>query len=124
MTIGKIYYLATICGKLEGFLFFMKFPLTIVAGVTVACYVSMMMDTFKDKDLFISEIALAKKCTKWTVIPLVFVTIASMFVPSKEDFLIIAITKNYTPNQVYTMTKEEMKNGIDYFVNQIKELKK
>lgn len=47
-----------------------------------------------------------------------------MFVPSKEDFLIITMTKNYTPEQVYTMTKDELKNSIDYFVNQIKEIKK
>ena len=61
---------------------------------------------------------------KWTVIPLVLVTIISMFVPNKEDFLVIVMTKNYTPEQVYTMTKDELKNSIDYFVNQIKELKK
>lgn len=56
--------------------------------------------------------------------PLMVVTILSMFVPSKEDFLIIVMTKSYTPNQAYTMTKEEMKSGIDYFLNQIKEMKK
>lgn len=124
MTIGQIYYLSTICGKLYDFLFFMKFPLTIGAGIAVASYVAIKMDAFADKDFFSDEIALARKYTKWTVIPLMVVTILSMFVPSKEDFLIIVMTKSYTPNQVYTMTKEEMKNGIDYFVNQIKEIKK
>lgn len=124
MTIGQIYYLATICGKLYDFLFFMKFPLTIGAGITVASYVAIKMDAFTDKDFFSDEIALAKKSMKWTVIPLIVVTILSMFVPNKEDFLIVVMTKNYTPEQVYTMTKEEMKSGIDYFLNQVKELKK
>ena len=124
MTIGQIYYLATICGKLYDFLFFMKFPLTIGAGIAVAYYVAIKMDAFTDKDFFSDEIALAKKSMKWTVIPLVLVTIISMFVPNKEDFLVIVMTKNYTPEQVYTMTKDELKNSIDYFVNQIKELKK
>lgn len=124
MTIGQIYYLSTICGKLYGFLFFMKFPLTISAGIAVACYVAIKMDAFTDEDFFEKEVALARKCTKWTVIPLMIVAILSMFVPTKEDFLIITMTKDYTPEQVYTMTKEEMKSGIDYFLNQIKELKK
>ena len=124
MTIGKIYYLATICGKLYGFLFFMKFPLTIGAGIAVACYVAIKMDAFTDEDFFEKEVALAQKCTKWTVIPLMVVATLSMFVPTKEDFLIITMTKNYTPEQVYTMTKDELKNSIDYFVNQIEEIKK
>lgn len=61
MTIGQIYYLATICGKLYDFLFFMKFPLTIGAGIAVASYVAIKMDAFTDKDFFSDEIALAKK---------------------------------------------------------------
>lgn len=124
MTIGNIYYLATICDKLYGFLFFIKFPLTIGAGIAVASYVAIKMDAFTDKDFFSDEIALARKCTQWTVIPLMIVAILSMFVPTKEDFLIITMTKDYTPQQVYSMTKDELKSSIDYFVNQIKEIKK
>lgn len=52
MTIGQIYYLSTICGKLYNFLFFMKFPLTIGAGIAVAYYVAIKMDAFTDKDFF------------------------------------------------------------------------
>ncbi|MDU1176035.1 MAG: hypothetical protein E6987_00340, partial [Peptoniphilus harei] len=81
-------------------------------------------DAFTDEDFFEKEVALAQKCTKWTVIPLMVVATLSMFVPTKEDFLIITMTKNYTPEQVYTMTKDELKNSIDYFVNQIEEIKK
>lgn len=61
---------------------------------------------------------------KWSFILLIFTMIASLFVPNKNDFLIITMTKNYTSEQVYTMTKGEFKNSIDYFVNQTKELKK
>ncbi len=118
MTIGQIYYLSTICGKLYGFLFIIKFPLIIVAGLAVSYYIDTKCGSFQS-----DESNVAKKCMKWTVIPLAFVIITSMFVPSKEDFLIITMTNNYTPEQAYTMTKEEMKSGIDYFLNQIKELK-
>lgn len=119
MTIGQIYYLATICGKLYSFLFIIKFPLIIVAGLAVSYYIDTKCGSFQS-----DESNVAKKCMKWTVIPLAFVIITSMFVPSKEDFLVIVMTKNYTPEQVYTMTKDELKNSVDYFVNQIKELKK
>lgn len=119
MTIGQIYYLATICGKLYSFLFIIKFPLIIVAGLAVSYYIDTKCGSFQS-----DELNVAKKCMKWTVIPLMVVTILSMFVPNKEDFLVITMTKNYTPEQAYTMTKEELKNSIDYFVNQIKEIKK
>lgn len=119
MTIGQIYYLLTICGKLYSFLFVIKFPLIIVAGLAVSYYIDTKCGLYQS-----DESNMAKKCMKQTVIPLAFVITTSMFVPSKEDFLIITMTKNYTPEQVYTMTKDELKNSIDYFVNQIKEIKK
>ena len=123
MTIGKIYYLSTICGKLYWFLFFIKFPLFIAGGLAVAYYFDLKLDPFKDAESNVEEFKLAKKCTKWTVVSLIFTVVISLLIPNKDDFLIVAMTKNYTPEQVYTMTKEEMKSGIDYFLNQIKELK-
>lgn len=83
-----------------------------------------MCSSFGHDNSDIEELQSAKKYMKWTIIPLVFVIVLSFFIPNKEDFLIITMTKDYTPEQVYTMTKEEMKSGIDYFINEIKELKK
>lgn len=124
MTIGQIYYLSTICGNLSSFLFFIKFPLIIVAGLATAYYVDTTCNSFGYDNSNIEELQSARKYMKWTIIPLVFVIVLSFFIPNKEDFLVITMTKNYTPEQVYTMTKEEMKSGIDYFLNQVKELKK
>ena len=118
MTIGQIYYLSTIFGKLYSFLFVIKFPLIIVAGLAVSYYIDTKCCSFQS-----DESNVAKQCMIWTVIPLALVMVLSFFIPNKEDFLIITMTKNYTPEQAYTMTKEEMKSGIDYFLNQIKELK-
>lgn len=124
MTIGKIYYLATICGKLGWFSFVLAIPLLIIAGISMGCYCDIKFSPFKNDKAYSDELQLAKKCTKWTVISLMLIFVVSLLTPSKEDFLIIAMTKNYTPEQVYTMTKDELKNSIDYFVKQIKEIKK
>lgn len=119
MTIGKIYYLSTICGNLYWFLKFLK-------GITAITVVLSGFAYLDSKSGFCPEETLqtSKMFVKWSTILLIFSMIASLLVPNKNDFLIISMTKDYTPEQVYTMTKEEMKSGIDYFLNQIKELKK
>lgn len=124
MTIGKIYYLSTICGNLYWFLFLIKIPLIIIAGLATAYYVDTQCNSFGYDNSNVEELQSARKYMKWTITPLVFVIISSFFIPNKEDFLIITMTKNYTTEQVYAMTKEEMKSCIDYFLNQVKELKK
>lgn len=119
MTIGKIYYLSTICGNLYWFLKFLKGVTAITFVLSGCAYLDSKYGIYPADKLQTSKIFL-----KWSFILLIFTMIASLFVPNKNDFLIITMTKNYTPEQVYTMTKEEFKNNIDYFVNQIKELKK
>ena len=117
MTIGKIYYLSTILGNLYNFLMLAKIALVMTIVLSGVCYVCLMFAPYA-----VPELQLSKKFIKWSAIMLVCATAISLFVPSKEDFLIITMTKNYTPEQVYTMTKEEIKDSIDYFINQIKEL--
>lgn len=119
MTIGKIYYLSTICGNLCWFLKFLKGITAITFVLSGVVYLDSQYGFCPEGEKQTSKIFL-----KWSSILLIFSMIASLFVPNKNDFLIITMTKNYTPEQVYTMTKEEFKNSIDYFVNQIKELKK
>lgn len=119
MTIGQIYYLATICGNLYWFLKFLKGITTITLVLSGCAYLD-------SKSGFAPAEALqtSKMFVKWSTILLIFSMIASLLIPNKNDFLIITMTKDYTPEQVYTMTKDELKNSIDYFVNQIKEIKK
>ncbi len=119
MTIGKIYYLSTICGNLYWFLKFLK-------GITAITFVVSGFAYLDAKSGFCPKewLQTSKTFIKWSSILLIFSMIASLLVPNKNDFLIITMTKDYTPEQVYTMTREEMQSGIDYFLNQIKELKK
>lgn len=50
-------------------------------------------------------------------------TLATVLIPSKEEMYIIALTKNYKAEDVYRMTKDEIKGSIDYIFDKIEELK-
>lgn len=48
---------------------------------------------------------------------------AIVFIPSKEEMYMMALTKDYEVEDVYRMTKEEIKGSIDYVFDRVKELK-
>lgn len=52
----------------------------------------------------------------------VFSLLATVLIPAKEEMYIMALTKDYEAEDVYRMTKEEIKGSIDYVFNRIKEL--
>ena len=115
MTISKIYYLATILNNLS-----------IAAWVILCASITFLLVTmlicFSEYYLD-DEIEKLKKYAKIPFAAVVISLIILIFTPSKEDFLIIAMTKDYKPEQVYKMTKDEIKNSIDYLFKQIKEIK-
>lgn len=118
MTISKMYYLATILGKLNSLssiLLFISFVATVIILVWLICVI---LDRNPKED-----IDFIKKIVKTSIIILSISLLFKIITPSKEDFLIIAMTKDYKPEQVYQMTKDEIKNSIDYLFKQIKEIK-
>lgn len=50
--------------------------------------------------------------------------IIAVMIPSKEEMYMIAFTKDYEVEDVYSMSKEEIKGSIDYVFKKIEELKK
>lgn len=60
---------------------------------------------------------------KKLLICLFITSMLNVFIPSKNEMYIITFTKDYTVTDIYKMTKEEVKSSIDYFVEQIKEIK-
>lgn len=50
--------------------------------------------------------------------------IIAVMIPSKEEMYMIALTKDYEVEDVYSMTKDEIKGSIDYVFKKIEELKK
>ena len=115
MTLGKIYYLANVLDKINvaGILFIALFTTLLV--VVMIIYLA---DYYRTEA---QEKALRKTMRNASVAICLF-TVVLIVTPSKEDFLIMSITKDYTPQQIYKMTKEEMKNSIDYLIEQIKEI--
>ena len=115
MTISKIYYLATILNNLS------IAAWAILCGSITSLIVAMLIcfsEYYLDDGI--------KKLKNYAKIPFIALAISLIiiiFTPSKEDFLIIAMTKDYKPEQVYQMTKDEIKNSIDYLFKQIKEVK-
>lgn len=47
----------------------------------------------------------------------------TVLIPSKEEMYMMALTKDYQVEDVYKMTKEEIKGSIDYVFDKIEELK-
>lgn len=121
MTIGKIYYWATLCGKISDFATIWSI---VVAVVFVGVLVLFISSRFDDPYMTEATQKLINKITKIITIIFLCVEVVSIVVPSKEDFLIIAMTKNYTPDQVYSMTKKEIKNSIDYFIEELSKVAK
>lgn len=50
-------------------------------------------------------------------------TLATVLIPSKEEMYMMALTKDYEVEDVYRMTKDEIKGSIDYVFDKIEELK-
>lgn len=121
MTIGKIYYWATLCGKISKSATMWSIVMAVVFVGVLALFISSRFD-----DPYMSETTqkLINKITKIITIIFLCVEVVSIVVPSKEDFLIITMTKNYTPDQAYSMTKNEIKNSIDYFVEELSKVAK
>lgn len=48
---------------------------------------------------------------------------AIIFIPSREEMYMMALTKDYEVEDVYRMTKEELKGSVDYIIKKIEEIK-
>ncbi|MCW6701538.1 hypothetical protein NH288_05500 [Anaerococcus sp. NML200537] len=69
-----------------------------------------------------SEEKLIKRFLKVAGVFFIISLVVTMLIPSKEEMYMMALTKDYEVEDVYRMTKEEIKGSIDYVFNRIKEL--
>ncbi len=121
MTIGKIYYLATLCDKISKSATVWSIVMAVVFVGVLVLYITSRFD-----DPYMTEATqkLISKTTKIITIIFLCVEVVSIVVPSKEDFLIISMAKDYTPKQAYSMTKQEIKDSIDYFIKELSKVTK
>lgn len=116
MTLGKIYYLAGLFGRIN----FLGPTFATVSFVFLVIF-TIFDSEYKNKTEEYKK--WFKKTCKGLGAVFCLSLIISIATPSREDFLVMSITKDYTPQQIYKMTKEEMKDNIDYLIKQIKEIK-
>lgn len=118
---GKLIYLVSL---LEG----VDFLSTLLAFITVPVTVYIMyrhtkviesegeVDEVKANDDLI-------KMAKKGVFVLILSIIISLLIPSKENMYLIALTKDYGKEELYQMSKNEIKDSVDYIFDKVKELK-
>lgn len=123
MTIGKIYYLACVFEKINKMSTTITFILLVVVPALLILLCCLKYDERKG-NVDSHDVLTATKYTKYSVVLLVVSIALAVFVPSRSEFMIIAMTKDYKPEQIYNMTKEELKGGIDYIVDSIEEVRK
>lgn len=122
MTIGKVYYLACVFEKINKTSSTIALILSVVVPMLLISLCCLKFDERKG-NVDSRDVLTATKYTKYSVVLLVVSVVLNVFVPSRSDFMIIAMTKDYKPEQIYNMTKEELKGGIDYIVKSIEEVK-
>lgn len=123
MTIGKAYYLACVIQSIDTISSITTFILAIASTILFCCFVELKYQESKDKDVH-QQVIDMRKYTKKSITLLVISCLLTVFAPSREDFMIAAMTKDYKPEQIYNMTKEELKGGIDFIVDRIEEVRK
>lgn len=69
------------------------------------------------------EIGFSFLGNKKVVIGMILLLTLHFLIPSKENLYAIMLTNGVTEQELYSMTKEEMKAGIDYMVKEIKKIK-
>ena len=61
---------------------------------------------------------------KVTVVLLLLCIVGTVSIPKKEEMYMIAMVKNYKIQDIYKMSKDELKSSIDYFFEKVDELGK
>lgn len=114
MTLDKIIYLSFVVGRVK-----------IVLGVLLAMlittafiYLIMGATEYGYTD---SATYYFKSVRKYAKLSLA-VALLFVILPSKWEILSITVTKGYEVEDVYQMTKDELRGNIDYFVNSLERM--
>lgn len=114
MTLDKIIYLSFVADRV-------KIVLCVLLAVliTTACIYLIMGATeygYTDRSTYYF------KCVRKYVKLSLAVALLFVALPSKWEVLSMTITKGYEVEDVYQMTKDELRGNIDYFVNSLEKM--
>lgn len=114
MTLDKIIYLSGLVGRVQYILYCVLGLLTVIvffnlfAGMVEYDYGNKAPYYFREMRKYIKR-ALA-------------IALLVAVIPSKWEMLSMTITKGYKVDTIYQMTKEELKDNIDYLVNNLEKI--
>lgn len=115
---GNIIYLISTLSKIG--------KISVVIAVFMAAVLFLGILFYFDSSYLLSESeskSIIRLLIASGIVLVVSITIA-VLIPSKEEMYMIAFTKDYEVEDVYKMTKDEIKGSIDYVFDKIEELKK
>lgn len=114
MTLDKIIYLSFVAGRLQ-----IVVGCILGALITTACiYLIMGASEYGYNDRRTCYFKCVRKYVKLSfVVALLFVVL-----PSKWEVLSMTITKGYKAEAVYQMTKDELRDNINYFVKSLEKM--
>lgn len=114
MTLDKIIYLSFLAGRVQ-----IVVGCILGALITTACiYLVMGASDYGYDDRATYYFKCVRKYIKLSlVVALLFVVL-----PSKWEVLSMTITKGYKVEAVYQMTKEELRDNINYFVKSLEKM--
>lgn len=114
---SRIIYLISIldkCGNTSFFFLLFSMLALFIGGWFYLDTVDMMDD---------GEEKMIKRFLKVVGVFFVISLAFTIFIPSKEEMYMMALTKDYEAEDVYKMTKDEIKGSIDYVFDRVKDLK-
>lgn len=115
---GKLIYLINVLNGVDtvsAVLCFITIPATICVICAYADSHYMM-----DENKLNNEIA---KIISKGILVLTISIVTNVLIPSKEEMYLIALTKDYTKEEVYQMSKNEIKETVDYIFEKIEDVK-
>lgn len=125
---GKIIYLISVLKTIDWLTI-----LGFVIGVGVVFYITYQIEDSEDriswhneerKEFYTQKYNYYIKIRKKIIVFMLICILLQVLIPKKEEMYAIALTKNYKVEDMYKMTKGEIRDNIDYLFKKIEELKK
>ena len=105
-----------------------------VMGVGFLCYTTFIIEDCEDnmgygyneerKERYTQKYNYHIKFRKKIIVSMLICILLQVLIPKKEEMYMIAMVKDYEVQDIYKMTKNELKSSIDYFFEKVDELGK
>lgn len=114
---GRMIFIISLLSRLN-FIFIFLFWVLVTSLVILA--IEELMELEFNGDLKNSKLS---KCIKKLLIATVITGLPVIAIPEKEEMYLIALTKDYQAEDIYKMSKNEVKSAIDYAFERFEKIK-